>query len=427
MEYVQLNDCSRWMFDGIPEFGGGVMSPLFADCGEGLPHDGKSSFMHMFTGTSANDAADYAALLSESFEKVFENKIGGNLYYQFAVPEGLLYVSFMKNSGITRVILDRCRCEQVRNFGYSEFTAVNKETVLAQYSLYYNAMISGITSDCGMNYVYRLADNSLIIIDGGEFEQSTDEAVEDYMTFLRELTGTAAGEKMRVSLWLCTHAHNDHCDFMSKLIRFHFDEFTVERAAFNFPCEENVGHSKSVIIARERLLAAYPEVSFVKLHAGMKFSIADAEVEILVSNEDTIGLDEDDPFTGMNATSTVFKITVSGHKALFLADCGNENGDCLVENYSMDEVTCDILQAAHHGINEILRVYEHISAGAVMLPQCRMNMKTRFPRIFANLGRLYGEDNVYLANDATYIFAMKDEVPVSSRPQVGGAYDGSEW
>ena len=84
-----------------------------------------------------------------------------------------------------------------------------------------------------MNYVFRLRDNSLIIIDGGEFEQATDVAVKDYMSFLHSLTSTNENEKMTVSLYICTHAHNDHCDFMSKIVRFYSDEIEIERIAFN--------------------------------------------------------------------------------------------------------------------------------------------------------------------------------------------------
>ena len=434
MDLTQQTDCPAWQFDGIPAFTGGKMHPLFADCGAGLSpipdtETADHSFMHLFRGAKKEDILSYTELLvTAGFEKIYEHSTDGDLFYQFSVRNGLLYISFLKDGGVARFILDQCRQTDVPAFGYSVYTDKRDDTVLAQYSLHYDAMIRGVTCDCGMNYVYRLRDNTLIIIDGGEMEQATDSAAADYMAFLHELTDTAPGEKMTVALWICTHAHNDHCDFFSKLLRFYGDELTVERAAFNFPLSTNVRHSPSVQLAKERLLQKYPDIAYIKPHAGCKFSIANAEIEVLVSNEDTTACDDEDVFPGTNDTSMIFTVTADGVKTLFLADCGWDNGDVLIRNFGSDTLSCRILQAAHHGINEIFEVYDCISAEKVLLPQCRMNMDTRFQTVYANLCRLYGEDNILFANDATDIFICKDgRYSIRKRNHVGTAWDHSEW
>lgn len=432
MNYVQQFDCKEWQFENIPTFHAGKMDPLFADSGAGLftpegePDD---SFFHIFTDVSAEDITNYSAELeNKGFRLVFQNEKCGNLFYIFSVSEGSFCISYMKNSSCARFILDRCRCCGLDEFGYDDYDPINENTLFAQYSLYYHHMIRGTTCDCGMNYVFRLRDNSLIIIDGGEMEQSTDEAIEDYLRFLRELTGTETSEKLRISLWLCTHAHNDHCDFMSKLLRFYSDEFVIERAAFNFPEPSNIKPSDSVELLRSRLSAKFPEIKYSKLHSGAKFNIANAEIEVFVSNEDTTGLDPEDPFPGMNAASIVFGVTADGVKALFLADCGEENGSVLINNYDASVTDCDFLQAAHHGINRIYDVYERINAKYVLLPQCRMNMDTRFAEIFSHLCERFGEEYIYLAAARTDVFTLANGIISSaSREHVGGAYDGSEW
>lgn len=434
MIYTQHTDCKEWQFKNIPEFTFGKMKPLFADCGTGLSRlpetqTKDNSFMHIFTETTAEAVKKYVHQLAENgYEKVFENSIDGNLFYQFAVAEGLLYVSFMKNSGVTRIILDRCRQTNASSFGYGDYDEKNSDTLLAQYSLYYDKMIKGTSCDCGMNYVCRLHDNSLIIIDGGEMEQSTEEAIADYLRFLHELTNTQQDEKLKISLWLCTHAHNDHCDFMSKLLRFHADKFTVERVAFNFPNPANIRHSKSLNALKNRLLDKFPEAEYIKLHAGSKFSIANAQLEVLLSAEDAVDTDPEHNFPGTNETSVVFKLTADGVSTLFLADCAWDNGDVLIENFDESIAEHPILQAAHHGINSIFYVYDRLNAEKVLLPQCRMNMETRFRDVNEYLNRRYGEENILLANDATYIFNMKDgEYTINTRAQVGGKYDKSEW
>lgn len=431
MNYVQLDDCREWQFENITEFKGGEMQPYFADCGTGLGDDENSSdntFMHTFINAKESDVVSYAAELEKSCKKVFENNIEGNLFYQFSAAEGLLYFSYLKSGGTARIILDRCQQENAGDFGYSDYENLCGDTRFAQYSLHYDEMIRGTTCDCGMNYVYRLRDNSLIIIDGGEFEQATDSAISDYMDFLHSLTGTSAGEKMRVSLYICTHAHNDHCDFMSKTIRFHSDEIEVERIAFNFPNPQNTRHSLSVAVFKKRLSEKYPQAEYIRPHAGCRFSIANADIEILCSNEDTIGADSEDIYPGTNDTSMIFCVEADGLKTLFLADCSEDNGAVIIGNYSEKVTDSTFLQAAHHGINEIYDVYERLHAKELLLPQCRMNMDMRFSENYSHMCALYGEENILFAHDATDIFTVKNgEYTSEKRAHVGEAYDGSEW
>lgn len=433
MSYQQKTDCASWQFDRIPAFTKGDLSPLFADCGAGLDaaeeeDPGKRSFMHLFTGAAPSDIEQYARLLTdEGFTKTDENRTDGNLFYEYRTEEGVFTVTYLKANGTARFILDRCRQDDAP-FGYGHFEEKRGDTVFAQYSLHFSHMIRGTTCDCGMNYVYRLRDNSLLIIDGGEMEQATDIAVGDYMAFLHELTGTKAGEAMRVSLWICTHAHNDHCDFFSKLIRFYPDELIVERAAFNFPAPENVRHSPSVLTLRQRLTEVYPAIKYKKLHAGLRFQIANAGITVLTANEDTIGIDEEDLFLGMNCTSAIFTVEAEGLRTLFLADCGDQNGEVLINNYGEEVTSSAFLQAAHHGINEIPHVYKALKTEKILLPQCRMNMDTRFSQVYRNLCDCAGEENILFAHDRTDIFTLRDgECTHTTREHTGAAYDGSEW
>ena len=77
MVYQQKLNCLEWQFGSIPEFTGGKMQPLFADCGTGLSKVPEwkttdNSFMHTFSGATAESIAEYAKLLeSEGCKKVF--------------------------------------------------------------------------------------------------------------------------------------------------------------------------------------------------------------------------------------------------------------------------------------------------------------------------------------------------------------------
>lgn len=433
MNYTQLDNCTEWQFKNIPEIKGGILQPFFADCGTGINADSQedlsqNTFMHTFYNVNEADAVSYSEELEKDFEKVYENSIDGNLFYQFKTDEGLLYLSFFKGDKIARIILDRCSTKCAGCFGYSDYENKCANTKLAQYSLHYDKMIKGTSCDCGMNYVFRLRDNSLIIIDGGEFEQATDVAVKDYMSFLHSLTSTNENEKMKVSLYICTHAHNDHCDFMSKIVRFYSDEIEIERIAFNFPNPQNTRHSPSIEDFKKRLTGTYPDAEYIKLHAGTVFNIANAKISIFCSNEDTIGTDDEDVYPGTNDTSVIFAVEADGIKTLFLADCSEDNGSVIVNNYSDKTVESHILQAAHHGINSIESVYEKLRTQKVLLPQCKMNMDTRFQDNYANMCKLYGEENIVFAHDATDIFTFENGTCTSEkRVHVGTLYDNSEW
>lgn len=431
MNYIQNTECLEWQFKNIPPFEGGKIMPYFVDCGVGAGRDfdeEKSSFMHTFSDACECEIKNYAEKLSESFTKTFENEIDGNLFYQFETPEGLLYVSFMNNDCTARFILDRCEQTSFDKFGYVDFENKKENTVFCQYSLHYDKMISGTSSDCGMNFVFRLRDNSLFIIDGGEFEQATDIAVADYLKFLHELTDTKPGEKLRISFYLCTHAHDDHCDFMSKLLRFHSDEFEIERIAFNFPNGNNIRNSPSCAMFKERMTAKFPQAEYIKLHAGGAFSIGNLDFKVLLSAEDTIGKNKEHIFPGTNETSSIFKVTAEENDILFLADCGDENGKVLIRNYEESTLKCDILQCAHHGINEIADVYRKIATKIILIAQSKMTMDTRFSENYENFCNFYGEENIRMAHDATDIFTLeKGSFTNTKRAHIGTIYDGSEW
>lgn len=159
----------------------------------------------------------------------------------------------------------------------------------------------------------------------------------------------------------------------------------------------------------------------------MRFKIANAQISILTSAEDVIEC-SDDPFGGMNASSSVFSVEADGVKILFLADIEHRNGKVLIDSYTDDTLECKFVQCAHHGINKIPEVYERIKAEKVLLPQCLMNMETRFMDVFDDLKIYYGSDNILFAYDTTKIFRLeRGSYSMTEKPHTGTDYDGSEW
>lgn len=425
--FTQSEQCLNWQFTDIPAFKNGRLSPLFASCGQGLLPKG-SCFLHTFFDVEQGSVETYAErLMNQGYSLLYQHKIGGNLYYQFALKNAYFYISYLKNSAVARFVWEDCTVP-LKDISSGCQKQIYDNTVFSQFSLHYDDMNRYTTCDCGMNYVYRLRDNRLILIDGGEQEQCTEAAFSEYLDFLRSLTGTKAGEPITVALWLCTHAHNDHCDFFHKLLLRCHDEIRLEAVAFNFPDESNTPHSESVMPLRRLIADCYPGVKYCKLHGGMHFSVANATVTVLTSVENSLGIREDKPFPGLNDSSTVFTMEAEGITTLFLADMGDINAEVFLRDYADSFNQVDFLQAAHHGINAIYDVYEAIETKKLLLPQCSKNMITRFQDKQAHYEARYGASNILLANDRTDIFTMKNGTPVhTSRPHVGEPFDGSEW
>ena len=71
-----------------------------------------------------------------------------------------------------------------------------------------------------MIYVIKLCDDSLVMIDGGHIFQWNEEAEEGLWNFLKAITNTKDG-KVKIAAWYFTHAHDDHTDGCTKLLRRH--------------------------------------------------------------------------------------------------------------------------------------------------------------------------------------------------------------
>ena len=225
-----------WKLESIPAYSGGELFPTLYNCGSGLKEDfsgptDEDSFMHIVNGTTRQEFEAYCGLLKDSgFEAVFENENEAGLFRQFSGCVKV-YAYYIFNENTARIILDRSGVS-VREFSQPAGPSLHDHTSMVQFGLFYSDMIKGTTCDCGMLYAIRLRDNRVIVVDGGEREQATEPATDEFMALLSDLTGNS--EKIVVAAWFCTHPHDDHMDFFCRMLRKFGDRIHVERAMFNF-------------------------------------------------------------------------------------------------------------------------------------------------------------------------------------------------
>lgn len=347
--------------------------------------------------------------------------------------ESIIYTYYIDSLGEARIILDNssdCSVGEADN----RSPELTEGTALMQFSLKYGKMIPGFSCDCGMLYVLRLRDNSVIIIDGGEAEQATEDACDEFMERLYDLTGAEKGGKIRVSAYICTHNHNDHMDFFIKLLRRENGVLVLERIMFNFPSRTLLGYSRDNPCTDElkkRIKKYAPGAKYIKLHTGQTFKFPDTRIEILTTHEDILPrsarADENGVYRSINESAAVFSITFDDTTAVFLADAEETNGEKLISIYGRNSLSCEYLQCAHHMINDDRNIYSNIKAHKLLIPQSRFIADTSEADNTRYLTGLFGAENMFYAGDCTYVFTVVNGAETISRyEQKGYYYDGSE-
>lgn len=427
--------CSNLILEGLPAYDGGNPIDEVFNCGSAFADDSKAptpedSHMRIVRDTDEEAFGDYCGKLArEGFTLTYEHLNAAGVYRQFVKDGKYTYAYYVFAERTARIISDGRTCTPGEFSGGGE--SFLGDTALMQFGLYYSDMIKGTTCDCGMMYVLRLRNNELIIVDGGSFEQATDAAVKEFMQRIHALTGTADGEKMTVAAWFCTHGHNDHMDFFSKLVRFHSDELELKRVMFNFPSSSLEPHNEpSTALMKSRISSAYPDVQFLKLHTGERFTLGNASIEVLVTHEDVLPrhLDEGEYYYGDNDACTMLKVDFEDQSIVFLADVFETAGEILQERYGRIGLSCTYLQAAHHCINRAENIYSFVKAKTVLIPQCRYIAESRHYDKYRIICKYYGAENTLFAGDCTRIFFVDgDETRIEYYPTVGGKYDGSEY
>lgn len=424
---------------------GGLLKGYY-NAGSGLADDvnresNEFSRMQVITDVTADDYTAYLEQFKEAgYVQVLGNTIGKNLFAEFA-KDGLTYhIAYMVKDEQIRVTEDRAGVS-LAEFAYD--TKGDKQTQIYQYGLYYdpNNQVTDKTVNCGMMYIVRLSDNSLVLVDGGHLTQSSTEAVEGLMAFLHQLTGTEKGEKMRIAAWYATHAHGDHVTMMAKLCNRYHDELDLERVMYSFPSYQvrSSGYDSNTTTAKAMIRRYYPDVKFLKLHTGQQFNLSDLGVEVLYTHEDAIGATQFDnalkgegvvkfDFTDYNSSSTVLRFNIDGKSILLLGDISTEAEKVMAKNFSAEVWKSDVVQAAHHCFNYLNTLYPMIEAPIVFMPQSESacHRSENLPKLNSIL-KYVADDQIYYEAAGTYGFAVVDGklTLIHESPVVGGEYDFS--
>ncbi|MBO5273596.1 MAG: hypothetical protein J6I45_03170 [Clostridia bacterium] len=417
----------------IPVYDGGVIAPMLYNAGPMIADDragvtDEDCLMQLVSQTNEAEFKAYLAKLdSAGFKVIFENHTDAADAAQLKKDGLLLYVLYTKLTGEVRIFEDRASSE-LRSYGYS---CEGDGVEVYQFGLYYDPQNRDTdkTMNCGMLYIIRLADNSLIMIDGAHRYQCTAAMIETLYAFLRRITGTVEGEKIRIAGWYITHAHSDHMAAGVRLLRAYPGVFKIERVMFNFLSYSVKRQEPDIYILKETLREFCPDVKMLKMHAGQRFSLGNAEFEVLYTHEDAVKPECADrfPLADYNCTSTILKMAAGGMSVMWLGDTNLETEALTIHTIPREMWKADVVQVAHHCFNFLSTLYEWIDADYALMPNSYFGSHTpeNTPKLADVIAHLASPDNIWYEEVTTGIYLEKGEFKVFlEEAQVGGESDG---
>lgn len=386
---------------------------------------------------------EYEAYLEKlcgmGFRKVFENHTGAVDCCQLMKGEDLLYVYYTLRTGEVRVIADKASVplDEFSDSYMEEGPAAHMwgtmdSAEIYQYGLYYDPCNghSPTTTNCGMFYIIRLRDNRLVMIDGGHILQCSAEAVEGMYRFLRRITGTAEGERLRVAAWIFTHAHDDHMAACVRLLRTYPEAFEIERAMFNFPSHRVCSGHSDFFCLRATLREYCPNIKCLKLHSGQRIVLANVCFDVLYTHEDAVRLETPEvfPFHDFNCTSVILKMTTGMGTIVWLGDTSTETEELVVRTVPAAVWKADVVQVAHHAFNFLTELYALIDADYAMVPNSRYggNAGDNHQKLMDVVRRLPSPDNLWYEDETTgFRFEEGSFRVILKEDVVGGEHDGT--
>ncbi|MBQ8849053.1 MAG: hypothetical protein IJ011_01815 [Clostridia bacterium] len=455
------NTRERWSLE-LPAYEGGILAQKSYTSNYGLdtmkgttPKNYKVSCAYE---TNAEEFAAYVQKLTNAgytLEKVADNE--GILSYWVTKGDMRMYMYLSKKVGEARFVLDKGEAVTEDEFSYVYEKQVGDTTTLYQYGFkmsdhgknvfeYYrdenNNKIQNLeTSNCGQLLIFKLADNTVMIIDGASHYMMPKTAMEGLDSFLHEITGVPAGEKVTVSNWLITHSHLDHFGGFARFLSNYHDSYDVERMSFNFNYKDS-----NMPTFFESFKEWYPDVKYYRPHTGETLKIADITIDILYTYEDSVSAESGDiildtmplawggnPAVDQNNSSITAKITFDGKTFLLTGDIAYVARDVLFANYSAETLKSDILQVSHHGLNHLPELYAMINPSISLYSQ----KKEAISKLNGGTQHIYnsvvestqgGADNIYFAGNCTagVSVAADGSFEVETRDVIGDIWDGKE-
>ena len=196
-------------------------------------------------------------------------------------------------------------------------------------------MLGSATGAQNLSIVIKSPHGKLIVIDGG-WEADAD-----------KLSSLILQQGGKVDAWLITHPHEDHVGALCAILDDTARKIKIDKiycSLANPDWYRKVSPTGAGIA--DQLLSAFTKlpVGTVTNNIGRGTEINIDDVNIRVLNNRGVYT-----YNGVNNSSLVYKIRVSGQSILILGDLAYDGGKDLIKTCTAAELKSDIVQMAHHG------------------------------------------------------------------------------
>lgn len=196
-------------------------------------------------------------------------------------------------------------------------------------------MLGSTTGAQNLSIVIRSPHGKLIVIDGG-WEADAD-----------KLSSLILQQGGKVDAWLITHPHEDHVGALCAILNDTVRKIKIDKIYCSLATPDWYRQiSPTGAGIADQLLNAFTKlpVGTVTNNIGRGTEINIDDVNIRVLNNRGVYT-----YNGVNNSSMVYKICVSGQSILILGDLAYDGGKDLIKSCTAAELKSDIVQMAHHG------------------------------------------------------------------------------
>ena len=431
-----------WKLEGIPAYPEGV-GKLIASaykCGTtitDLSTSNRNNSDVTLQKINLSNEEEFRAYLAKvesyGFKKEYENITTESYFLTYKSADQRIHVSFKPRTGEAQVISDP-KGISIEEFGYSYTPAAGERS---EYYLYGLPMSDGKGNNhpnCGTLSIIKCADNSVIIIDGGAYDGDGgtqmygEEVMGAFDDFLHQITGTADGDKVRISAWFVTHYHADHVMGFREFLKIYYANYDLERVIANIPIQDCGGSSNPFPTSvtnyayglldgwRELIEIRYPNCKEIKVHTGQKIQIADVTLDVIYTHEDLLNMSARFSSSDSNDTSTCIRVDNGQMSMVVLGDASQSSEARIRSNFTEVTLKSDIIQPAHHLIYAIFDIFKEVQPTYAMVTQARevMGSSSTLPNQGSykdrdkKLKELVAEENCYFAGNESVGFAVVD-------------------
>ena len=361
------------MTASLPLYTGGEINAV-ANAGDGC-------YCVVIGETNADEYKTYlSALAGKGYKTHASNDIAGNLFSTLYTENYTVNAGFYKNYEEVRIVIEPFS-ENTLPLVKSDLKAVTTPQ-LTMIGL--DNLIGAEYQNNGLCLVYRLADGSFVIVDGGHSEDAAVSAA-DIIAALREQSKDYAKSDadIRIAAWIITHPHSDHFGTLVKGYS-QFTKFKVERVFANFwdegtfeafkSAKDTFASGKYTTYAQTPDIAEKLGAEYIVPHVGQAWWIGGTKFEFLYTLESF--LPRSTPT--FNTSSLIFRSVTTDasgkeYKVMVTGDGTGYTMQIIADTFK-EELKCDVVQLAHHGSitsgnsGGTQKAYEYMSPSVLFWP-----------------------------------------------------------